>query len=38
MTTQSPEGWFSPEASAKIDYSEFKCDPKKKHYGFANWN
>ncbi len=38
MNEDSPHGWFCEEARKQIDYSLYICDPKKPHYGFANWN
>jgi phosphatidylserine decarboxylase len=38
LTTDSPNGWFSPEADKKIGMAQFVCDPEKPHWGFASWN
>ena len=31
-------GWFSPEALAKVNYDEYQCDPNHPSYGFQCWN
>lgn len=39
LNTNEPDGWFSRKAlAAAADYSLFKCDPTKPHYGFKSWN
>jgi phosphatidylserine decarboxylase len=38
LNTESPDGWFSPDAGKKVDMSLFVCDPAKPAYGYTSWN
>lgn len=38
LSTERPDGWFSPEAVKKTDMLQFICDPEKPHWGYASWN
>jgi phosphatidylserine decarboxylase len=38
LNEQSPSGWFSPDALAEMDMSEFICDPTLKYWGYSSWN
>ena len=38
LNTESPKGWFSPEAFETIKMNEFQYDKSKPHWGFTSWN
>jgi phosphatidylserine decarboxylase len=38
LNTSTPSGWFSPNAIAQTDFSQFFSDPTQPYYGFASWN
>jgi phosphatidylserine decarboxylase len=38
LTTDSPTGWFGPEAAQYVDMNLYVCDPGRPHWGFASWN
>jgi phosphatidylserine decarboxylase len=38
LNTDSPKGWFCPEAYETIKMNEFQYDPEKPYWGFTSWN
>jgi phosphatidylserine decarboxylase len=38
LNSQSPTGWFCPEALSKINMNLFVCNPAQPYYGFKSWN
>ncbi|MEK6346693.1 MAG: phosphatidylserine decarboxylase family protein [Burkholderia sp.] len=35
---RGPDGWFCPEAQARMRLDEFVCRPDEPHWGFESWN
>lgn len=38
LNTDSPKGWFCPEALETINMKEFQYDESKPYWGFTSWN